>query len=96
MFLKKNIDSKKLVSELCVDQDILALYQTLLSSAALQVDKDIAKDVFEKILMLFIKVRSFSYAKDIVNKFKISQRKAKSKALRKEIQRETEKPSTKE
>ena len=92
----KNIDSKKLVSELCVDQDILALYQTLLSSAALQVDKDIAKDVLEKILMLFIKVRSFSYAKDIVNKFKISQRKAKSKALRKEIQRETEKPSTKE
>eukprot|EP00112_Aurelia_sp_Birch-Aquarium-sp1_P008827 Seg1983.6 transcript_id=Seg1983.6/GoldUCD/mRNA.D3Y31 product="hypothetical protein" protein_id=Seg1983.6/GoldUCD/D3Y31 len=92
----KNIDSKKLVSELCVDQDLLALYQTLLSSAALPVDKDVAKDVLERILILFIKVRSFSYAKEIVNKFKINQRKARSKALRKEIQRETEKPCTKE
>ena len=87
----KNIDSKKLVGELCVNQDILALYQNLMSSAALPVDKDIAKDVLERIRILYIKVRSFSYAKDIVNQFKISQKKAKSKALRKEIQRATEK-----
>eukprot|EP00112_Aurelia_sp_Birch-Aquarium-sp1_P001628 Seg1176.7 transcript_id=Seg1176.7/GoldUCD/mRNA.D3Y31 product="hypothetical protein" protein_id=Seg1176.7/GoldUCD/D3Y31 len=92
----KHIDSKKLVSELCLDQDLLALYQTLLNSAALPVDKDVAKDVLERILILFIKVRSFLYAKDIVNKFKISQRKAISKALRKGIQRETDKPCTKE
>ena len=67
-----------------------------MSSAALPVDKDIAKDVLERILNLYIKVCSFSYAKYIVNQFKISQRNTKSKALRKEIQRATEKSSTKE
>ncbi len=92
----KSIDYKKMVSELSVDQDVLASYQTLLSSAALPVDAYIAYDALEKILMPYIKVRSFSYAKDIVNKFRLSQRKGKSKALRKEIQRATEKPASKD
>ena len=39
----------------------------------------------DQILLLFIKIRSFSYAKDIAQKQKIQQKATKKKGLRKEI-----------
>ena len=43
----------------------------------------------DQILILYIKIRSFSYAKDVVQKCKLNQKATKQKALWKEIQRAT-------
>ena len=38
-------------------------------------------------IKLYLKVRSFSYAKDYISKFNIQRKAAKSKALRRELKR---------
>ncbi len=85
------IDSKKIVETLCVNQNLLGLYQTWTSSCSLEIEDSIAKDLLVNLLTLYVKVRSFSYAKDIINKFKSKERKTKSRSLRKEIQKATDK-----
>ena len=59
----------------------------MVSNAELVPTKNVSKDVLYSIVNLYIRVRSFSLAKDIIQDFKINAKQAKSKALRKEIQR---------
>ena len=75
--------AKKSVS----DSDVVSNYQTMVSNAELVPTKNISKDVLHSIVNLYIRVRSFSLTKDIIQDFKIKTKQAKSKALRKEIQR---------
>mgnify|MGYP002260120727 FL=1 len=79
--LKINIE--KIRSESC----IIAAYNTLLANSELRIDKHVAKDVLQSILDLYIRVRSFSFAKNIVQRYKIQTKQLKDKALRKEISR---------
>lgn len=83
--LKINIE--KIRSESCSDLEIIAAYNTLLANSELRIDKHVAKDVLQSILDLYIRVRSFSFAKDIVQRYKIQTKQLKDKALRKEISR---------
>ena len=86
------IDIPGMVKTLLCNQDVIANYQSWYSSAALVLDQEVSDEMLEKVLTLFLRVRSFSYAKDVVNNFKRKQSKGKSKALRKEIQRKIQKP----
>ena len=83
--LKINIE--KIRSESCSDLEIIAAYNTLLVNSELRIDKHVAKDVLQSILDLYIRVRSFSFAKDIVQRYKIQTKQLKDKALHKEISR---------
>lgn len=83
--LKINIE--KIRSESSSDSEVKAAYDTLLSNSELKVDKHVAKDVLQSILDLYIRVRSFSFAKDIVQNYKIKAKQLKEKGLRKEISR---------
>ena len=83
--LKINIE--KIRSESSSDLEIIAAYNTLLANSELRIDKHVAKDVLQSILDLYIRVRSFSFAKDIVQRYKIQTKQLKDKALRKEISR---------
>ena len=50
-------------------------------------EKQVAKDILHSIVYLYIEVRAFSLAKEIVQKHKlVAKGKLKQKALRKEIQ----------
>ncbi|XP_028413674.1 uncharacterized protein LOC114536530 [Dendronephthya gigantea] len=55
-------------------------------------EKNVSKDILHQVLLLYIKVRSFSFAKDVINKHKAQQKSSKSKALRKEIKNSSDKP----
>ena len=83
--LKINIE--KIRSESSSVSEVKAAYDTLLSNSELKVDKHVAKDVLQSILDLYIRVRSFSFAKDIVQNYKIKAKQLKEKGLRKEISR---------
>lgn len=67
--LKINIE--KIRSESSSDLEVKAAYGTLLLNSELRIDKHIAKDVLQSILDLYIRVCSFSFAKDILQNYKI-------------------------
>ena len=73
--LKINIE--KIRSNSCSDLEVITAYNTLLSNSELSIDKHVAKDVLQSILDLYITVRSFSFAKDIVQCCKSRQNNSK-------------------
>ena len=76
------------VVQKCVhDEEVISSYNLLLSNSELVIEGSVGKDVLNSILNLYVKVRSFSFAKDKVQKHKISTKITKTKALRKEISR---------
>ena len=66
----KQIDVPGMVKTLWCNQDLIANYQSWYSSAALVLDQEVSDEMLEKVLTLYLRVRSFSYAKDVVNNFK--------------------------
>ena len=55
-------------------------------------DKNVAADLLQNIITLYVKVRSFSFAKDIIQNFKLQGKThCKAKSLRKEIKKAIEK-----
>ena len=53
----------------------------------LKLEEKIAKDVLQSKIHLYIRVRCFSFAKDVIQKYKLQTKLVKEKALRKQISR---------
>ena len=83
----QRIDIVGITKNSTTDSDVLANYQLIVSVADCESDSDVQKDVLHNIVSLYIRERSFSYAKDIVQRYKIKAKQRKSKSLRKEISR---------
>ena len=75
-----------LCSEALESPLIKSLWENILQECK-DLPKQTTKFCLENIVKLYIKVRSFSYARDYISKFKIKQKAAKSKGLRKELKR---------
>ena len=69
------------------DGDILANYHLIVADAGCKPDSDVKKGILHDIVSLYVRVHSFSYAKDIVQRYKIKAKQIQGKSLRKEINR---------
>ena len=72
------------------DSKVISNYQTMVSDAELVINTHVQKDVFCSIVSLYVRVRSFSFAKDVLQQHKVNTKQTKTKALRKEIMRACE------
>ena len=66
------------------DSDIC---NVIISDAELEPDSRVCKDVSHGIVSVYINELSFSFVKDIIQRFKIAAKQTKARALRKEIGR---------
>ena len=71
------------------DSVVLSSYQCMVSDAELIPNVEVS-NVFHAIVGLYITVQSFSRAKDLIQRYKITAKQSKGKALRKEIMRSHE------
>ena len=85
----RNIDSKHMVSDLLKDCSIIANYATLCDLSLIPVSKEISKNLLENVIMLYLRVRIFSFVKDKRESFKLQAKKRKVKSLRTEIKKAT-------
>ena len=85
----KSIPSKKLCNDRLDSPLVKSLWDNILQGCGQEISKQTHKICLENIIILYLKVRSFSYAKDYINKFKVQQKAGKSKALRKELKRKS-------
>ena len=86
----QKIDIKNIIQKSAQDPDVVSSYNAIVSESGLRIDSSVSKDILHCIIHLYVRVRSFSLAKDIIQKYKIQQKQVKAKALRKEIQRANE------
>ena len=90
------ISKTDIVDNLEQNPTVDSLFQEWVRSSDLEISKDVSKDILHQVLLLYVKVRSFSFAKDVINKHKAEQKQSKSKALRKEIKNSSDKPTINE
>jgi len=92
----RNIDTDLVVTKAFTDPNVLASFQqALLTVAVIKIDIGIAKDMLYMII-LFVRVRSFSKARKLLEKYKKTEKtSSKSKALRKSLKNKTSGGSSK-
>ena len=83
----QRLDISGITNKAKSDSGILAYYNLMVSDAELEPDSHVCKDVLHGIVSLYVHVRSFSFAKDIIQHYKIKTTQTKARALRKEINR---------
>lgn len=62
------IDFVGITHKLTSDSDILANYHLIVTDPGCKPDSDVKKGILHDIVSLYVRVRSFSYAKDIVQR----------------------------
>ena len=83
----QSVNIKGITDKSVTDSELLAYYNLMVSDSELVPATHVIKDVLHAIVHLYVRVRSFSLAKDIIQHHKLRSRQTKSKALRKEISR---------
>ena len=66
---------------------IISNYDSLCHSIEPKVNKELSLNLLESMLELFVKVRMFSFARDIKEKHKVKNKKTKARSLRTEIKK---------
>ena len=81
----QRIDFVTITNKSVTDSDVLSNYNLMVADADCKADDHVAKDVLHCIINLYVQVRSFSTARDIIQKYKVKSKQNKNKSLRKEI-----------
>ena len=88
--VKKNeIPLNKIWSDVVTKAKVISAWDAILTDASME--KTAVTDIcLENIVMLYVRVRSFSYTKDIATKFKMNEKlKVHKKALRQDVKRKS-------
>ena len=81
------IEINKIADIIIKEENVVQKWQELIALSEIKVEKHVAKDLLMSIINLYIQIRSFTYAKDIVKKYKQAGKVKKEKALRTEMKR---------
>ena len=75
----------ELVKEVMKDCSVLSYYNTICSTIDISINKELRKNVLEHMITLYFRVRTFSFAKDVREKYKVAKKKVRSRSLRTSI-----------
>ena len=81
----QRLDISGITHKATSDSGILANYNLMISDVELEPDSHFRKDVLHGIVSQYINVRSFSFAKGIIQRYKIAAKQTKVRTLCKEI-----------
>ena len=81
------IDSKAMVSQLVQNWGIPSNFAKIRNQSSEKVSKEISLNLLEHLIMLYIRVRAFSFVKDKREKFKLETKKKKINSLRTTIKK---------
>lgn len=66
---------------------VKSLWENIVLDSGVEESCSTQKLLLENIIKLYLRVRSFSYARDYISKYKMKEKQTKSKALRKDLKR---------
>ena len=67
--------------------EVKSLWENVTADLDITVTKECDQLTLENIIKLYVRVRSFSYAKDIINKYKLKEKLSRSKSLRTQLKK---------
>lgn len=84
---KRSINVDEMVAYLCKDVIVKGNFKDICRKLDSHIDKEIATNTLEKLIQLYLRVRTHANAKSIKEKFKIESKDNKKKSLRTELKR---------
>ena len=90
----QKIDNEKLALNLMKKTEVVSFYHAIVEHSGVKtVSSEIKDNLLENMLKLYLRVRAFSFVRDLTEKQKLVLKKKKSKGgLRRNIKNQTEKP----
>ena len=76
------VGSHETVENILKDSDVNSNFGYLSDKAACRVDKEVSLNLLKIIIQLYVRVRSFSHAKDIKEKYQMKNKFVRQKSLR--------------
>eukprot|EP00112_Aurelia_sp_Birch-Aquarium-sp1_P002039 Seg1221.17 transcript_id=Seg1221.17/GoldUCD/mRNA.D3Y31 product="hypothetical protein" protein_id=Seg1221.17/GoldUCD/D3Y31 len=86
----KNLNHQNMVSRAIKDDCLKTSFSSIVSEIDICPSSGLVKDLLYCIVALYVRVRCFSYARDIIQQYKLKSRQVKSKGLRAEIKRQSD------
>ena len=83
----RNIPTDSIYNATAENPKVKSLWENIVLSCSIEISSATQKLCLENVLKLYLKVRSFSYAKDYISKYRINEKRGKNKALRNELKR---------
>ena len=83
-----HLPAETMVNEILSSASVNGLWDNIVENCDIEISKECKSLCLENLIKLYIRVRCFSFAKDIVNKYKVSINVLKKKVLRKELKKE--------
>jgi hypothetical protein len=83
------IPTEKIVDEILALPVVISVWENITTDLDCDISNECKKLALESFVRLFVRVRSFSYAKDIVTRYKLKQKSTKKKSLRTELKKNT-------
>ncbi len=80
-----SVPTDKVTDQVLTTPEVKSLWENIIADLDSQISSECNKLALENFIKLYIQVRSFSYARDIVSKYKLKEKALRSKALRKEL-----------
>ena len=87
MGMIRNIPTDTIYNAIVQNPKVKSLWENIVMSCSIELSSATQKLCLENVLKLYLKVRSFSYAKDYISKYRINEKQGKNKALRNELKR---------
>ena len=91
--LLRNIPTNTICNATINSSVVKSLWNNIVMSSGVDPSSSTQKLCLENVIKLYLKVRSFSYARDFLTKYKIQEKQTKKKALRKELKLSDKKAS---
>ena len=89
------INIEQITKSLMKDKNVISTYNSIVENCSkTEGFKEMKHNLLHEMFQLYLRVRSFSLAKDITDKFKLQNKSGKKKSLRKYIKKSSEKPKT--
>lgn len=79
------IPTDKVVDDVLAMPVVKSLWESIITDLDSTVSNECSKLALENFVKLYVQVRSFSYARDIINKYKLKEKASRKKALRTEL-----------
>ena len=81
----QSVPTDKVVDHVLTMPVVQNLWESIIADLDSMISSECSKLALENFVKLYVRVRSFSHARDIVNKYKLKEKSSKKKALRKEL-----------
>ena len=83
----RRVNYKAMIPVIMKNVNVKFSFRKIIENSQVSIDSDLSKDLLEKLISLYLRIRCHSFAKDVREKHKMIAKANRAKSLRKELEK---------